>query len=183
MRFNSLVLERLSDKIGQDVATPAGATVLQLDIESVTGVRLGLNTVKRLVGVISDDKMPRLSTLNVIANYMGYPDWGCMEADTCLKGSGFNSGNPFTDLAALEPGMMVEICWKPDRRVVLRHEGEGRYAVVESVNGKLERGDVVSLSQLAVGFPFVADNVMRHERQLGCYRAAEGAGITRFNIL
>lgn len=184
MILNPLQLEKLSEKIGQDVTTPAGATILQLDIESVTGARLGLNTVKRLVGVLSDDDMmPRPTTLNTLARYLGYPDWTSVEEDTLMKGSGFGAGNPFVDMAAFECGAMVEICWKPDRKIVLRHDGNGRYIVVGSENSKLRPGDAVLLSQLAVGFPFVADDVVRNQQQLGCYRAADGAGITRFDIL
>lgn len=72
MILNRLILEKLSEKIGQDVTTPAGASVLQLDIESVTGESLSLNTVRRLVGVIQSEKLtPRRTTLNIIANYIG----------------------------------------------------------------------------------------------------------------
>ena len=72
MILNRLILEKLSEKIGQDVTTPAGASVLQLDIESVTGESLSLNTVRRLVGVIQSEKLtPRRTTLNLIANYIG----------------------------------------------------------------------------------------------------------------
>ncbi|MBD5280233.1 MAG: hypothetical protein HDS35_06790 [Bacteroides sp.] len=72
MILDSLILAKLSEKIGQDVTTPAGASVLQLDIESVTGESLSLNTVRRLVGVIQSEKLtPRRTTLNIIANYIG----------------------------------------------------------------------------------------------------------------
>ncbi len=86
-------------------------------------------------------------------------------------------------MSDLEDGTMVEICWKPDRRLLIRHDGNGQYEVVKSENSKLLPGDLLSLSQLAVGFPFIADKVFRNEKPLGCYRAADGAGITRFNIL
>ncbi|MDE6077072.1 MAG: hypothetical protein K2G29_05010, partial [Muribaculaceae bacterium] len=72
MILDSLILAKLSEKIGQDVTTPAGASVLQLDIESVTGESLSLNTVRRLVGVIQSEKLtPRRTTLNIIANDIG----------------------------------------------------------------------------------------------------------------
>lgn len=182
MKLNERQIRRLSEKIGQDAATPAGATVLHLDIESTIGIHLGVNTIKRLVGVLPSDGYPRRSTLNIIASYLGYPDWKLLQEDTEFRGSGFDERNPFIEMAALESGTLVEICWKPDRRIVIRHDGGGRYEVTESENCKLRPGFLLTLSQLAIGYPFVALAEFQG-KSLGCYRAAEGAGITRFNIL
>ena len=182
MKLNALQIERLSEMIGQDVTTPAGASVLSLDIELKTGVALGLNTVKRLVGVLPSDVVPRRTTLNTVANYLGYPDWSLMEKDSAMRSSGFGRNDLFIDMSGLENRVEVEICWKPDRRILIRHDGSGRYTVMESDNAKLRPGDRLSLSQLAIGFPFIADSVFREERPLGAYRAADGAGISRLDI-
>lgn len=183
MKLNKLQIEKLSEKCGNDVTTPAGASVLTLDIESKTGISLGLNTVKRLVGVIPSDSVPRLSTLNVIATYLGYPTWDLLEVDTNMEGSGFGRKDIFVEMSELSKGTKVEICWKPGRRILIRHDGNGQYEVIKSENSKLLPGDILSLSQLAIGFPFVADKVFRNEKPLGCYRAADGVGIARFLII
>ncbi|MDE6786805.1 MAG: hypothetical protein K2J46_07195, partial [Muribaculaceae bacterium] len=75
MKLTGECINKLSEKLGVDVSTPAGATWLQLDIETATGERLGLNTVKRLVGVLSSDAKPRVSTIKIISDYLGCPDW------------------------------------------------------------------------------------------------------------
>lgn len=183
MILTPLQLEKLSEKVGQDVTTPAGATMLQLDIETATGVSLGLNTVKRLVGVIPTEVIaPRLTTLNTIANYLGYPDWKAMDKDLNMEGSGFNQNNIFTEMSALPIGTRVEIGWRPDRRLIIRHDGDGIYEVIESRNSKLSPKDILSLSQLAVGFPFVTHDVIRDGKSLGSYQAALDAGITLLTI-
>ncbi len=178
MHLNPIQLKKLSEKIHQDAATPAGAAVLALDIEQKTGQTLSLNTVKRLVGVLPSDTTPRLSTLNIIANYLGYPDWQSLQADTEMQGSGFGENNIFKDMTTLEQGAKVEIAWLPDRRLLLRHDGNGQYEVIKSENCKLLPGDLLTLSKLAIGFPFIADKVFRDGHPLGAYHAAEGAGIT-----
>lgn len=183
MRLNKLQLDRLSEMIRQDVRTPAGASYLWLDIKSKTGVLLGLNTVKRLVGVIPSDVSPRKTTLNVLANYLGYPSWDLLEEDTAMEGSSFGRKDIFIEMSDLEEDTVVEVCWKPDRRILIRHDGNGQYSVLKSENSKLRPDDILSLSQLAIGFPFIADKVFREGKPLGCYRAADGAGITRFNII
>ncbi|MDE7350099.1 MAG: hypothetical protein K2N25_03450 [Muribaculaceae bacterium] len=182
MTLNSLLLEKLSEKAGEDVTTPAGASVLCLDIETKTGVLLGLNTVKRLVGVLPSDGTPRLTTLNVIANYLGYPTWDLLAEDTDMRGSGFGRKDIFIEMSDLEEDVEVEVFWRPGRRILIRHDGNGQYTVLKSENSKLLKGDILSLSQLAIGFPFIADKVFRNEKPLGSYRAADGAGINRLII-
>ena len=75
MKFRSEYINKLSEKLGMDVSTPNGATILQLDIESTTGERLGINTVKRLVGVLHSNAKPRMSTIKIFSDYLGYTDW------------------------------------------------------------------------------------------------------------
>lgn len=81
MKFTSECINKLSEKLGSDVSTPYGATKLQLDIETITGERLGLNTVKRLVGVLSSDAKPRVSTIKIVSQYLGYSDWRVFSRD------------------------------------------------------------------------------------------------------
>ncbi|MDE7345998.1 MAG: hypothetical protein K2N48_04555 [Muribaculaceae bacterium] len=183
MILNSLQLEKLSEKIGQDVTTPAGASYLCLDIKSKINEDLGLNTVKRLVGVLPSDSEPRKTTLNIIANYLGYPSWDILQEDTTIEGSAFGKKDIFMKMSDLEDMTVVEICWKPGREILIRHDGDGQYTVLKSKNSKLFPGDILTLSQLAIGFPFIADKVFREGKSLGCYRAADGAGITRLNII
>ncbi|MBD5278179.1 MAG: hypothetical protein HDS32_02980 [Bacteroides sp.] len=183
MRLNDLQLDHLSMKVKEDVRTPAGATALSIDIGSKTGKKLSVNTIKRLVGVLPEEVNPTRTTLNIIANYLGYPDWDLLEEDTAMEGSGFGKSNIFIEMSDVEEDAEVEVCWRPDRRILMRHDGCGQYTVLKSENSKLSPGDLLSLSQLAIGFPFIADKVFRDEKPLGCYRAADGAGIISLNIL
>ena len=183
MILNQKLISKLSQKIGQDVCTPAGATVLQLDMEMETGIPIGLNTVKRLVGVLNADGItPRKTTLNAIAYYLGYTSWEkLIEKESNI--SSFGGENPFVYMSDIKKNANVEVCWEPNRRIIINHLGEGLYRVVESHNSKLMTDDLLSLKQLAVGFPFIASNVIRKDEKLGFYQAAESAGITRLMIL
>ena len=49
--------------------------LLAPDIESATGEHIGVNTMKRLLGFIADERTPRTSTLDVIARYLGFDNW------------------------------------------------------------------------------------------------------------
>ena len=178
MKLNKHLLEELSAKIGQDVTTPTGASVLQLDIESVTGETLSLNTVKRLVGVLQSDSItPRITTLNIIATYLGYQNWKEAICTTTHPASMFIMQPGFVDMASLEGGTRVTIGWAPNREIGIWHFGKGLYGVLFSKNSKLCHGDVLILRYLAYGFPFIADYVIREGHLLGSYQSAQDVGI------
>lgn len=69
------IIQLLSEKAGYDVTTPTGAYYLSLDIETKTKVLLARNTVGRLTGVIRSNHVPRIRTLNAIADFLGYTNW------------------------------------------------------------------------------------------------------------
>ena len=81
MSLTGEYINKLSDKVKEDVSTPAGAAKLKLDIEVANGERLVLNTVKRLVGVLPSNAKPRTSTIKIISDYLGYPDWRVFSSD------------------------------------------------------------------------------------------------------
>lgn len=177
MKLNQTVIDLLSEKSGKDVTTSYGADYLRNDIEAVTGESLSLNTVKRLVGHLPYDSTPRVVTLDIIARYLGYGSWQLLQESLTGRISDFNIEEGFIDLQAQPPGRIIRIGWQPDRSISIRHLGEGRYVVTESVNSKLNCDDVLYLSQIAEGFPFMVKRVERGGKNLGNYIAAKKHGI------
>ena len=54
---------------------PAGCHRLALSIRVSLNETIGVTTLKRLFGFVSDVKEPRLSTLDILANYCGFGDY------------------------------------------------------------------------------------------------------------
>ncbi|MDE6288692.1 MAG: hypothetical protein K2M00_07920 [Muribaculaceae bacterium] len=182
MRLELDVLSELCKRAGCDVTSSAGATILCHDIESVTGERLAVNTVKRLTGVLPYDNYPRASTLDIIARYLGYESWRNYKLGMIPPNSQFDSKGQFTNMAHLPEGRRVKITWEPGRVLVMTHRGDGLYIVDESINGKLRAGDLLQLTTIRVGFPFIAVDVERDGLSLGEYTAARDTGITSIII-
>lgn len=168
----------LSEKAGLDVRTPAGAEWLRNDIEKVTGEALGINTIKRITGTIEYKGSHRTMLLDIIARYLGYPSWSILDQVLQNKTSFFSDENEALTLEKLRPGQLIEICWEPDRVVLLRHEEDKTFTVIESKNSKLMEGDILTLSQIAPGFPLYASDVTRNGRSLGTYTAASINGVS-----
>ena len=76
MRFSPFIIDLLREKSGYEIRLSHDCDLLTLDIESMTGEHIGVNTMKRLLGFIADERTPRTSTLNIIARYRGsHYDW------------------------------------------------------------------------------------------------------------
>ena len=178
MKLDSTIISLLSEKAGKDISTKAGAEFLRNDIEARTGEALSLNTIKRLVGILHYDSSPREITLNILAKYLGYSNWNQLLNAIQYKISDFNTPTNFIDLKLQPIGKEILIKWEPGRVIKIRHAGEGVYQVKESVNSKLLKGDVLTLSQIAVGFPFMVKEVVRGGQLLGSYTAACTEGVS-----
>ena len=178
------VYTALSEKIRQNVCTPAGAEALAIDIESITGIHLGVNTVKRFVGVIQSVWPPNKRTLDAIAAYLDYPDYKTMNDGRLYYSSRYSPrGDIMIDMEKFNLGATIEIKWTPNSRIVLFHKEKGMFEVKESKNCMLESGDILTLTQLAKGYLFIAENVCRGEENLGMYSASEDTRIKEMNII
>ncbi len=182
MIFNKVTISYLNMKAGCDVTTPAGATILSHDIESKTGERLSANTIKRLTGVIEYQNKPRISTLNIIARYLGHSSWEGFERALKKGSSIFGDFYPFVEICKLKKDALLSFRWDPDREITLRHTQGCKCEVMRSVNSKLMPGDQLVMSQLAERFPFYVKDVVRGSEHLGSYCAATETGISDLKI-
>ena len=69
MKLSPYITELLREKSGNEIRLSRDCELLALDVESVTGEHIGVNTMKRLLGFIADEREPRTSTLDIIARY------------------------------------------------------------------------------------------------------------------
>lgn len=182
MKLNQNVIDLLSEKAGRDVTTAHGAEFLRNDIESVTGESLSRNTVKRLVGNLPYESIPRIVTLNIISKYLGFSSWQLLQEYLTDRISDFDIKDGFIDLTTQPSDKIIRIRWQPDRSISIKHLGQGKYVVMESLNSKLRSQDILHLSQIAVGFPFMVKMVERKGENLGNYIAAKKTGIDSFEI-
>ena len=171
------IIKLLSQKTGKDVTTPMGASMLRNAIEAETGQHLGLSTVKRLLGVIPYNYTPRVDTLEIISKFLGFESWQLLQDFINDKISHFGEDDLFIDLVLLPANALIDVVWEPNRKILLRHIGGNEFIVENAENSKLQSGDILTLSSLAKGFPFMAKAVIRNQENLGPYTAAKELGI------
>jgi hypothetical protein len=180
-----LLLKNVERKMGFSMKAPSNFDSLILRINEATSENLSQSTLKRLWGYIDSNQRPRLSTLSILARFIGYKDWD----DFCEKkqvyhcdNSGFISkdGECMTELRA---GDELGLEWTPDRYCHIRCDAPGSFTVLNAVNSKLQTGDTFSASLFAVGHPLYMSNFFRDGKSMPPYVAGAKSGLTSVKLV
>ena len=183
MKLPFHVIEMLKRKSGNDLRLPSDCEQLALDIEGKTGVHVGATTLKRLTGFASDERTPHVSTLDVIACYLGYAHWEELSRIEDKGNSDFDTTDEEVRSADLQTDAVVEVTYLPDRKVRMKYLGNNRYQIIESLNSKLQVGDEVEILNFVLHHPLFVLNVWRSGESLGQFTAGRVSGLSSIVVL
>lgn len=167
---------------GQPLTYPADCHRLALSIRDSLNETIGVTTLKRILGFVSDVKEPRLSTLDILAKYCGFGDYEEMKRAVAGAGDSDFENEPDIEVASLSPGSVVRFEYLPDRKVKLRYLGDSEFEVVESESGSLQKGDIITVSSFINDAPLIVSKVMRDGSDLGRYTAGKVSGISNLYL-
>ncbi|MBQ9555783.1 MAG: hypothetical protein IJV05_06130 [Muribaculaceae bacterium] len=184
MVLSQHIFKLIEKHCGRAITRSADCEFVALDIESVTGEHIGVNTIKRLLGFIDDEREPRQTTLDIIARYLGSATWDALvNRSEMMVTSDFIPGKRKEIMVReLEVGKRVRISYHPNRVLTLEYLGDYHFTVVDSVNGKLQTGDQLTLTHIIHQYPLLVSEVVRNGRSLGAFTAGDPYGIT-YHIL
>src|SRR6266700_3733422 len=83
---------KIEKRFGKPIVYHKDCEALAESIEKAVNERIGVTTLKRLYGIDKDFREPRKYTLNVLAQYLGYPDWASLN-DSIEKETSFQNGH------------------------------------------------------------------------------------------
>ncbi len=182
MKFSPYVTDLLKQKSNRDFRLPSDCDYLALDIESVTREHIGVNTLKRLLGFIDDEREPRTTTLDVIARYLGFENWDVLKTFDDRSNSSFESSSEEIRVNDLPVGQCIQINYLPDRQLEIEYVGSNRFRVRNSLNSKLRTDDELTITHIVRGYPLLVSEVIRDGKSLGAFTAGKAQGI-RFKLL
>ena len=139
---------------------------------------ISVSTLERICGYVEGYQSVRETTLSILAQFVGYPDWSTFVADYCEVPSAQSSHRvdaPLVMASDVEAGARMAIEWNPGRHCVLRHLGDGRWMVVESVKSKLAVGDTFRCSRFILNQPLYLED-FRHGNESPCLFVVGGRG-------
>lgn len=185
MRNDNEILKRVIEKAGVSMNKSGDFDILAQAIKDKTNESLGVNTLKRLFGYKTDKVVPRVSTMDIIAQYLDFPDYNSL-----IKEIGEDSDiSMFTpidciEVSELEKGTQLRIAYDPNRVFFLTYLGDMNF-IVNQVEGShnIEKGDIMQINQLVAGHRLVVAHVWRNGQDLGAYETAKIRGLKTVEIV
>ena len=169
----------LCEAAGCDAKSPADFYTIMSFIESRTKESVGLTTVKRFWqygGLISK---PRQSTLNVMAQaigYRGYDDF-CEHYGDCSPSSNIVLGKGVKS-ADMKPGERLMLRWNPGREIEVEYLGNCTFRIVRSEGSKLQANDTFQAAYFALGHAAMLANVIHGDSSWPLYEIGQQGGLT-----
>ena len=170
----------LEQRVGQQLQSPADFQLLIQQIWEKNHAVLSLSTIKRLWGYVESNGAPRLSTLNTLAQFLGFTDWNAYLV--ALEQRGGIESAMFTgegiQTADLQVGDKIAVAWQPNRQCTFRYIGDNQFVVEESKNAKLQQGTIFSAARFMIGQPMYLDNILLADGTRTSYVAGKRNGLT-----
>lgn len=179
------LLDEVEKHYGRKLLSSGDFEALSVVIEHESGEILSASTLKRLWGYVSLKPTPRISTLNVLARYVGKRDFMAfrqsIQDDNYYVSRFFSVKTVYT--SDLAEGAELVIGWAPNRVVRLRYEGECTFEVLRSENSKLEAGDRFDADSFMIGYPLYIPRILRKGEYTPSYIAGTNEGLNRLEVV
>lgn len=162
------------------------------DFESLSALLLteiktpvSTSTLKRIWQYVNDEHAPRMSTLDILARYVGHADFVAFcrwRKEGAGQSSAFFSAERIV-ASDLSVGDEVEIGWAPNRLVRLCHKGEGIFEVVSVHESKLMVGDLLPVVSFILGEPLSVPYIIRNGENTLPFVAGKNGGLTILSLV
>ena len=175
----------IEQSVHRQMVTPYDFDFLTSAIWERCHANLSPSTLKRIWGYVNGVAMPRLSTLNILAQFLGYDSWKTYKQEIKQR-SGIESEVLFAEGIKsddLEAGDKVKVEWLPNRKCVFRYQGNHHFEVIESENSKLQVGATFTCSFFLLHQPLYLDELQQSGGEPVSYVAGKQQGLTKVEKL
>ena len=173
--------DSIEQAIDRKLQTPKDFDLLSGRIYARVGELLSRNTLRRVWGKIDEDREPRLSTLSILARFIGYSDFNTFitrsAADTDGESSSPMMGRVLSVVDGLTRGDRLRLTWNPGRVCDVEYNGSQHFLVLHSENTRLQPGDTFLCSIVIDGQPLYLDQLQQGERTPTAYVCGKSGGV------
>lgn len=180
----SSLRDAVEKRFGLPLRTPRHFLALSEEIMETIREYLSETTLQRVWKYKAGYKTVAVHTLNVLSIYAGYSDWESF-CDKVSESGGVESqlfSGESIDVAQLNIGTLVRLCWLPDRMCVVKYLGEYRFEAIDTHNCKLATGDRFTCTRIQKGREMFLDNLIRENNDMQ-YVIGTRNGLTSIEII
>lgn len=165
--------------------TPKDFEFLRSRIFARHHIYISTTTLMRIWGYVDEGVEPRISTLNILSQFLGYGNWDEYQHNANLPKELQSSPVLNRRLSvdkSLRHGDRLRITWQPGRVCDIEYLGNRSFLVVASENTRLHVGDAFECSLIIDGEPMYVDNLKQNDRPPIAYVCGKISGV-RFEFL
>ena len=175
--------EAIEQKLGRKITTSQDFAWLEDQVWEHTHQVVSLNTLKRLWGYLTEGRQIRPSrrTLDILSQLAGYRDYVtfccAIEANREEDSSNWVFSRHM-NTRVIDVGILVEVRWKPDRRIVMKKTGQPHsFIITEAEKTKLSVGDRCDCPIIIENEPLYLDNLQHNDSKPLPYVAGRLGGV------
>lgn len=183
--FDEKTINFIKQKSGLSFSQSKDYFLLAEMIFFTTGEHISDNTLRRLMGVKNDGGVPRISTLDIVARFLGFDSWCSYEkyGHKEMSDSRFVDNRVVVASSQLSVGQQVEIQYHPYRTVIMEYVGDELYSVNSVSGGSLKENDLLKIYNFVEGMTLFVQDVIRKGNSLGQYIAGEVSGLLSVRVI
>jgi len=167
--------------LGRKCDTPKDFENLRERIYARLHELVSATTLKRIWGYLDEPVAPRVNTLDILSQFLGYRNWEEYQQNAQLPKEQQSSPVLSRRLSVKEQltkGDRLRLTWLPDRVCEIEYQGDLRFCVISSANTRLHSGDCFECSLIIEGEPLYLDNLQQDQRPPIAYVCGKKSGVT-----
>ena len=162
------------------LCTPKDFEFLRERIYARLHVMISKTTLMRMWEYVDEPVKPRKSTLDILAQFLGYQDWDSYHQNTLLPEEQQSSpilSRRLSVARELNGGERLRLTWQPDRVCDIEYLGDLQFRVIASENTRLKPGDTFECSLIIEGEPLYLDHLKQDTQQTISYVCGKKSGV------
>lgn len=177
--------KEIETALNQKIQTPKDFELLGKKIYARLHILVSRTTLMRVWGYLDEGVTPRNSTLDILAQFLGYIDWETYQQNALLPKDQQSSpvlNRRISVSTSLVPGDCLRLTWQPDRVCDIEYLGGLTFKVIDSKNTRLLTGNTFQCSMIIEGEPLYLDNLKQGDDRTIAYVCGKKSGV-RFEYL
>lgn len=164
--------------------TPKSFENLSTEIFKKTKHHISVSTLKRLWGYVNRRNKVRISTLDILSQYIGFLNFNDFQKQLLNQNenSGFLEQNQIS-CSNLNKGDEVEIGWQPDRVCKLIYDGRNTFIVKSAHNTFLTTNHILKTPIFVLNKPLYLEIVSSENENQKTYIVGKETGLTILKIV
>lgn len=180
-----LLKKEIEKMLGRALHSPSDFNFASESIQNKTNEYLSATTLMRIWGYINESCNTRMTTYNILARFVNYPDYESFvkHHENKFEAESEPVMSEHINTSDLQIGDRLEFSWNPGRRCLVEYMGECKFRVLQVDNSKIQVGDTFLCHFFILNQPLHIFDMHSYEDVTQTYVAGKKTGLTSLKVI